>query len=95
MNSPLLVLLFFVLRLTLAFYVFLEEHVFTIVNSIGELADPVAKNHHAGLMAGAFDRTGQLDVKLYMAMTKDEIVDIGMLSDIFLGEEYQRFIILA
>ena len=53
MNSPLIVLLFFVLRLTLAFYVFLEEHVFTIVNSIGELTDPVAKNHHAGLMTSA------------------------------------------
>ena len=95
MNSPLLVLLFVVLRLTLAFYVFLEEHVFTIVNRIGKLTDPVAKNHHAGLMAGAFDRTGQLDVELDMTMTKDEVVDIGMLCDILLGKEYQMFLILA
>ena len=60
---------------------------FTIVNSIGELTDPVTQNHHASLMTSAFDRTWQLDVKFDMAMSEDEVVDIRMLCDILFGKD--------
>ena len=83
-----------VLWLALAFYIFLHEHVFTIVNGIGKLADPVAQYHHACLMAFCFCRTGQVDIKLNMTMSEDEVVDIGMILDILLGIEHQMFLVL-
>ena len=70
------------LWLTLAFYVFFQEHVFPIVDGIGELTDPVAQDHEACVAR-------QLDVELNMAVPKDEVVDIGMLLHILLGIEHQ------
>ncbi len=83
------------LRLALTFYIFLQEHVFTIIDSIGELIDPVAQNHHTGLMSFCFCRTRQLDVELNMTVSEDEIVDVGMLLNILFSIEHQVLFILA
>ncbi len=54
---------------------------FAIEDSIGELADPVTENHQTGVAC-------EFDIELNMAMTEDEIVDVGMLLDVVFGEEY-------
>ncbi len=75
-------------RTALALYIFLQEHVFTIVYRIGKLANPVAQNHQTGV-------SRQFDVQFDMAMAEDEVVDVGMVLYILLGIEHQMLLVLA
>ena len=76
------------LGLTFALYVLFEEHVLAVIDRIGKLRNPVAEYHQPTVAR-------QLDVQFNMAMTEDEIVDIGMLLDILLGEEHQVLLVLT
>jgi len=55
---------------------------------IGELTYPVTKDDEAVL-------SGEHEVELYVAMTKDEVVDRGMFLQVLFGEEYKMLFVLA
>ena len=75
-------------RLAFALDVLRHEEVLAIPDNVGELADPVAKHEHTRLFR-------QLEVDLDMAVTIDEIVDVGVVLDILLGEEDEVFAALT
>jgi hypothetical protein len=50
-----------------------------IPHNVGEMGNPIAKNNHSGFL-------GQLKVHLNMTMSIDEVVDIRVILDIFLGK---------
>ena len=52
------------------------------------MGNPIAKNNHTGFFC-------QLKVDLNVAMAVDEVVDIGVVLYIFLGEEYEVFAVLT
>ena len=60
----------------------------TIEDGIGELADPVAEDEHA-------TGVGEHEVELDVAMTEDEVVDVGMGGQILLGIEDEMFAVLT
>ena len=78
----------FMLRLAFALDILRHEEVVAIPDDVGELSNPIAKDKHSGLF-------GELEVDLDMTMAKDEIVDVGVILDVFLGEEHEVFAILA
>ena len=51
-----------------------------VENDVAEVADPVAEDDDTGLVR-------QLQVDVDMAMSVDEIVDVGMILDVLLGIE--------
>ena len=65
-----------------------DEEMLTVVNGVGELADPVAEDNYSCFLA-------QLKVELDMSMPIDEEIDIGMLLHIRFGEAHQRFLVLT
>ena len=54
---------------------------FAVVDDVGELGNPVAEDNHAGL-------AGKLQVYLDVAMTVDEVVDVGVILYVALGVEF-------
>ena len=70
------------LRFTFPLYIFVQEHVFTVVHGVGELRYPVAEDDHAGFFR-------QLQVKFNVAVTVDEEIDVGVILDIFLCKQYE------
>ena len=75
-------------RLAFALDVLRHEEVLAIPDNVGELRDPVAKHEHTRLFR-------QLEVDLDVAVTIDEIVDVGVVLDILLGEEDEVFAALT
>ena len=71
-----------------AFDVLREEQVLAVEDYIGEVGDPVAQDNHTGFL-------GELQIDFNMAMTVDEVIHVGVILDIFLGEQYQMFAVLA
>ena len=76
------------LWLALALNILLGEEVLTVKDDIAEVANPVAKNDDTRLMR-------QLQVDINMAMTVDEIVDVGVVLDVLLGIEDEVFTVFA
>ena len=76
------------LWLAFALDVLRHEEVVAVPDDVGELGNPIAKDKHSGLF-------GELEVDLNMTMAKDEIVDVGVILDVFLGEKHEMFAILA
>lgn len=70
------------LHLAFSLDVLLHEEVLTVVDHIGELADPVAQDDDAGFL-------GELQVDFDMPVTVDEIVYVGMILDVLLRVEYE------
>ena len=65
-----------------------HQEMLTVPDHITELGDPVAEDNHTGLF-------GQLEVYLDMAVAVDEVIHIGVVLDIFLGEEDEVLAVLA
>ena len=76
------------LWLAFALDVLRHEEVLTIPDDVGELGNPVAQDYHTGLFR-------QLEVDLDVAVAINEVVDIGVILDVFLGEEHEVFAVLA
>ena len=76
------------LQLAFALDVLRHEKMFAIPDDVGEMGDPVAKDNHAGFFR-------QLEVDLDMAVAIDEIVDVGVILDVLLGEEHEVFAVLT
>ena len=78
----------FVLWAAFAFDVLREEQVLAVEDYIGEVGDPVAQDNHTGFL-------GELQIDFNMAMTVDEVIHVGVILDIFLGEQHQMFAVLT
>ena len=76
------------LRFTLALDVLRHQQVVSVVDDISEVADPVAEDNHPCLFR-------QLEVEFDMAMAIDEVVDIGMILDIFLRIEHEMLTVFS
>lgn len=71
-----------------SFDVFAEEDVLSVVDGVGELANPVTENHHAG----AF---GELEVEFDVAVAVEKEVDVGVAADVLFGVEHEVLAVLA
>ena len=78
----------YLLRAALALDVLRHQQVLAIVDDVGEVGDPVAKDYHTGLL-------GELQVYLDMAMAVDEVVYVGVILDISLGVEHQMLAVFT
>ena len=76
------------LHLALTFNVLRHVQVLAVPDDVGEVANPVAENHHAGLLR-------QLQVHLDVTMAVDEVIDVGVVLYILLREEHQVLAVLA
>lgn len=88
MTHPLVLFNAIFLWLAFAFHIFLHKHVLAIEDGIGKLPYPIAENHETGLLA-------QHEVKLDVAMTKHEVVDVLVALHVLLGKANQEFFLLA
>ena len=71
-----------------AFDVAFQIELLAIIDGIGKLRYPIAKDDDARLATEG-------KVEFYVAMAEDEVVNIGMLFEVLLGKKYQRFLVLA
>lgn len=69
------------LKLAFTLDILRQEEVFTVVDHVGEVANPVAENNHAGLLR-------QLQINLNMPVTIDEIVNVGVILYVFFRVEH-------
>ena len=76
------------LWLAFALDVLRHEEVLAIPDDVGEMGNPVAQNDHTSLLC-------QLKINLDVAVAIDEIVDVGMILNVLLGEEYKVFAVLT
>ena len=76
------------LWLAFALDVLRHEKVLAIPDDVGEMGNPVAQNDHTSLLC-------QLKIDLDVAVAIDEIVDVGMILDVLLGEEHKVFAVLS
>ena len=76
------------LNLAVSLDIVLHTHHFTIENSVGELPDPVAENHEA-------TRAGEHEVKLYVAMSEEEIIHVRMRLEVVLGIDDEMLLVFA
>ena len=53
-----------------------------VIHGIGEVAYPVAEYHHSRLLR-------QLQVKLYVAVAEQEVVNVGVVLDVLAGEQHE------
>ena len=76
------------LWLALPFDIVLHAHHLTIEYGIGELPYPVAENHEA-------TRAGEHEVKLYVAMSEEEIIHVRMRLEVVLGIDDEMLLVFA
>ena len=76
------------LWLALTLNILRHQQMVAVVDDIGELANPVAKDNHPGLFR-------QLEVYLDMPMAIDKVVDIGVILDVLLCEKHQMFALVT
>ena len=77
-----------VLRLCFSFDVVLHPELFAVEDGIGEEGNPVAEDEHPAVVC-------EHEVELDVSVAEDEIVDVGMRAEIFLGVADQVFALLA
>ena len=65
-----------------------HEEVFAIPNDVGEMGNPVAEDNHARLFS-------ELEVNLDVTMSVDEIVDVGVVLDVFLSEKHEMLAVFT
>ena len=75
-------------HLALALDVLRHVEVLAVPDDVGEMADPIAKDNHAGLVR-------QLKVDLDMTVAVDEVVDVGVILYVLLRVEHQMLAILT
>ena len=68
--------------------VFFEEEVLAVEHNVGELPYPVADDHHPRLAR-------KHQVKLYVAVTVDEVVDVRVGLHVLLGVAHEGLLVLA
>ena len=83
-----LIFLYSLSELTFTLFIFRKKEVFAIEHSIGKLRNPVAYNHHS-----CISRKHQ--VELYVSVSIDEIVYVGVSCHILFCEQHQMLFMLT